>query len=214
MLIYKHMNKYKKTYEYLNEKFPNPKCELNYINNFQLLIAVILSAQCTDKQVNKITNQIFDTYKTPYDFDKLTLEDIELMIKSCGLYKNKAKYIKALSKILVLKYNGQVPENKDELTKLPGVGSKTANVVLSEGFNQSHIAVDTHVFRVSNRIGLVEAKNVVQCEKQLQNNYKKENWSKIHYLLVLFGRYFCKARNPMCKDCELKSFCKYYEENY
>lgn len=205
-------NKCKAIYEYLSEKFETPKCELNYESVFQLLIAVILSAQCTDRRVNMVTNELFKKYKTPYDFANLSNSELENMIYSCGFYKNKAQNIIAMSKDLIERFNGVVPNNLEELTTLAGVGRKTANVVLSEGFKQNAIAVDTHVFRVSHRLNLSNAKTPEQTEMDLRKAFKEEYWSSLHLYLVLFGRYTCKSQKPDCENCKLQKYCSYYKE--
>jgi len=205
-------NKCKAIYEYLSEKFETPKCELNYESVFQLLVAVILSAQCTDKRVNQVTEKLFKNYKTPYDFAKLSNIELEKMIYSCGFYKNKAQNIIAMSKDLIERFNGIVPNNLEELTTLAGVGRKTANVVLSEGFKQNAIAVDTHVFRVSHRLNLSNAKTPEQTEMDLRKAFKEEFWSSLHLYLVLFGRYTCKSQRPDCENCKLQKYCNYYKE--
>lgn len=193
----------------LRKLIKKPVSELNFSNNFELLIAVMLSAQCTDKRVNMITGELFKKYKTPKDFSELTIEELESMIKSCNYYHNKAKNIIETSKILVEKYNGQVPSEHKELVGLKGVGNKTANVVEAVGFNKQAFAVDTHILRVSNRLGLVCTKNPTICEKSLVNLFKEKNFREVHHLLLLFGRYYCTAKNPKCDGCILKDICKY-----
>ncbi len=200
-----------KVLNYLNEMFPEPKCELEFQNNFQLLIAVILSAQCTHKRVNIVTKELFKKYNSPKDFASIKQEELENEIKSCGFYHNKAKNIISASKDIVNRFNGEVPNNVEDLMSLAGVGKKTANVVFAVGFGGDAIAVDTHVFRVSNRLG-IESKNPLECEEKLMKILPKKDWSKIHHQLVLFGRYFCKAIKPNCKECELNDICKYYQE--
>ncbi len=196
----------------LQQAYPNAKSELNYSNAFELLIATILSAQCTDTRVNKVTNKLFKKYKEPKDYLKLKEEELGEIIRSCGFYKNKSKYILETCKILVESYNGEVPKTRKELMKLPGVGRKTANVVLSNAFSVDAIAVDTHVFRVSNRIGLAYSDNVLDTEKDLMNNIDKNLWSKAHHWLIFHGRKVCKARKPLCDRCQLKDYCLYYKE--
>lgn len=198
-----------KIFKLLQEYIPDAKTELNYSNNFELLIAVILSAQCTDKRVNIVTKELFSKYKTPRDFANLSYKELEKLIYSTGFYKNKAKNIIDASRILVDKYNGQLPRDYDELLALPGVGVKTANVVANVAYGYPAIAVDTHVFRVSNRLGLTNAKNVKETEKQLQQLYPKELWGKLHHLLVLYGRYTCTAKKPTCHNSPLKDYCKH-----
>lgn len=196
--------------EKLNDLYDNPKCELNFNSAFELLVAVILSAQCTDKRVNKVTENLFKICNTPQQFCDIDINELENIIYPCGFFRNKAKNLKLASESIVSNFNGNVPDNLNELVKLNGVGRKTANVVLSLWFKQNAIAVDTHVFRVSNRIGIAKSDNVLDVEKQLMKNFPSEEWSKLHYSLVLFGRYVCKARNPQCKNCIMKSFCNYY----
>ena len=196
---------------YLKELYPDAKCELNFKTAFQLLIAVILSAQCTDARVNKVTPILFEKYGTAEEMAKAKQEDIEKIIYSCGFFRNKAKNIIACSKDIVERYNGNVPSSLDELQTLAGVGRKTANVVYSLWFKGDAIAVDTHVFRVSNRISIASAETPLEVEKILMSNFDKKEWSNLHYMLVLFGRYVCKAKNPDCEGCKLKDICKYYK---
>lgn len=204
--------KCKEIYNYLKEKFQTPKCELYYENIFELLVAVILSAQCTDKRVNIVTKELFKKYTTPKDFVNLQQEELEQMIYSCGFYKNKARNIINMSKDLLERFNGKVPSILEELTSLSGVGRKTANVVLSEGFKQNAIAVDTHVFRVSHRLELSNAKTPEQTEKDLKEKFEENIWSSLHLYLVLFGRYTCKSQKPKCENCKLHKYCKFYKE--
>lgn len=201
----------KKVIEILLKTYPDAKAELNFSNPFELLIATILSAQSTDVQVNKITDKLFKELKSPEDYIKLTEEELANRIKSCGFYRNKSKNILATCKILVEKYNSKVPETLEELIKLPGVGRKTANVVISNAFGKDAIAVDTHVFRVSNRIGLANSNNVFDTEKDLMKNIDKSLWSKAHHLLIFHGRRICKARKPLCSKCPLTDYCLYYK---
>lgn len=196
----------------LLELYPDAKAELNYSSSFELLIATILSAQCTDVQVNKTTEKLFKDYNTPEDYLRLTEEKLGEMIRSCGFYKTKSKNILATSKLIVENFNGQVPDTLEELITLPGVGRKTANVVLSNAFGKPAIAVDTHVFRVSNRIGLADSKNVLDTERDLMDNIDKKTWSKAHHLLIFHGRRICKARKPLCKRCPLTDYCFYFKE--
>lgn len=199
-------------YETLNEIYKTPKCELNYKNNFELLVAVILSAQCTDKRVNEVTDKLFKIYNTPSDFASIKGETLEKLIYSCGFYKNKAKNIINMSKDLILKFNGQVPSDFNDLISLSGVGRKTANVVLSEGFKQNALAVDTHVFRVSHRLNLSNAKTPDKTEEDLKKQFDENLWSNLHLYMVLFGRYICKSQRPNCEVCKFKEICKYYKE--
>lgn len=197
--------------EYLTELFPIAKCELNFSNNFELLIAVILSAQCTDKRVNEVTKELFKELKTPQDFVNISQEDLERKIYSCGFYRNKAKNIKACSSALIEKHDGQVPENYDNLLALAGVGRKTANVVSSNAFNKNCIAVDTHVLRVSNRLGFTKSKNPNICERDLAKKFNT-NLANLHHRMVLFGRYYCKAQKPLCETCKLKDECLHFKK--
>lgn len=198
-------------YNTLDAMFPEAKCELNFTDNYQLLVAVMLSARCTDRQVNKILPQLFEKYPTAYDLASADIQDVQKLIYSCGFYKNKSKNIILASQDLVNRYGGQVPDSFEELVGLSGVGRKTANVVLAVGYSQDAIAVDTHVFRTSNRLGLVTTKSVIKCEEMLKKVVPKNRWSHFHHLLVLFGRYFCKSQSPKCQECLLKENCKYFK---
>ena len=194
--------------EKLKQTYPDAKCSLDFTTPFELLIAVILSAQCTDERVNKTTPSIFEKYNSPEDFAKMDLALLENLIHPCGFYKNKAKNIKATSKILLEKYDGKVPNTMEELISLPGVGRKTANVVLAEGFKIPAIGVDTHVTRVAVRLNLALASDsILEIEKKLMSLYPQELWGTIHHELLLFGRYYCKAKNPKCTNCPLKAYC-------
>lgn len=193
--------------ELLETTYPDAHCELNFSNPFELLIATILSAQATDKKVNQITERLFEKYKTPEDFLRLSQTEMEEAIKELGLYHNKAKNILAACRILVEKYEGKVPQEHAALTELPGVGRKTANVVLSNAFGIPALAVDTHVLRVSNRLGLTTGTNPDSIEKQLMSLIPREKWSQAHHLLIWHGRRTCAARNPKCQDCTLLSLC-------
>jgi endonuclease III len=206
------MKKVNEILDILEETFPDAECELNYTTPFELLIATILSAQCTDVRVNIITSELFKKYNTPYDFANLEIEKLENMIRSCGLYKSKSQKIISTSKDIIEKYNGEVPKSLDELTKLAGVGRKTANVVLSNAFGEDTIAVDTHVFRVANRIGIVKTTNPEKTEFELMKAIPKNRWSKAHHLFIFHGRRICKARNPECSKCPIKEYCNYYEK--
>lgn len=202
----------KEVMDILLEVYPDAKAELDHENTFELLIATILSAQCTDVRVNKVTKDLFADLKTPEDYLRLTQEELGERIRTCGMYNTKSKNILATCKLLIEKYKGEVPGTLEELIELPGVGRKTANVVLSNAFDVPSIAVDTHVFRVSNRIGLANAKNVLATEKQLMKNIEKDMWSKGHHLLIFHGRRICKARNPNCEECPLNEICLYYKK--
>lgn len=196
----------------LDKMIPNPKCELNYNKDYELLIATVLSAQCTDKRVNEVTKDLFSEYDI-YSLSKSNKKDIEKIIYSCGNYKKKADYIIELSKKLINDYNGLVPNDRDYLENLPGVGRKTTNVVLSNLFDVPTIAVDTHVERVSKRLNLVNDKDsVIKVENKLMKKIPKNKWSRVHHQLVLFGRYICKSIKPECDKCLLKDYCKYYKK--
>lgn len=197
---------------YWSELFPNPVTELKFSNNFELLVAVILSAQCTDKRVNAITKDLFKKYSTPEQFASLKQEELEKQIYSCGFYRNKAKNLINASRVIVNEFNGKVPMTMPDLKKLAGVGQKTAGVIYSVAFGGDAMPVDTHVFRVSNRLKISKSKNVKKCEEDLKNFFDKSTWSKVHHQMVLFGRYYCKARSPECEVCKLKENCHYYNE--
>lgn len=192
----------------LAEQHPDAKPELDFGNPYELLIATILSAQCTDKQVNKCTPALFAAYPTPSALAEAEPLDIEPFIRSCGFYHNKAINIVSACRGIVERFGGEVPSDREGLESLPGVGRKTASVVLSNAFDVPAIAVDTHVFRVSNRIGLVEAKNVENTEKQLMERIPKDKWSITHHWLIFHGRRVCSARNPRCGECFIRDLCK------
>ena len=192
----------------LDDMFPDAKCELNYTNELELLIAVMLSAQTTDASVNKLTKSLFNKYKNAYDYANAPIEELENDLRTIGLFRNKAKNVKAMCQTLITLYDGEVPCNHDLLTKLPGVGRKTANVVMSEGFKVPFIAVDTHVERISKRLKIALKKDsVLEVEKKLMKRIPKERWIKTHHQLIFFGRYHCKAMNPNCKECPLIDIC-------
>ena len=193
----------------LEEMFPDAHCELIHRNPFELLVAVVLSAQTTDAAVNKITPALFEAFPTPQDLANADIKDIEDKIRRIGLYRNKARSIQQLSISLVESYDGVVPESMKQLTSLAGVGRKTANVVRSVCFDIPSIAVDTHVDRISKRLGLAkESDSVETVEKKLKRKIRRERWNKAHHLFIFFGRYFCTARNPKCEECPFQSFCK------
>ncbi len=206
-------DKEKKILEYLDFLYYDAKCELNYSKDYELLIATVLSAQCTDKRVNEVTKVLWSKYdlKTLADAN---IEDIEKIIRPVGSYTKKASYLKKIAIKLLKDYDGIVPNNREYLESLPGVGRKTCNVVLSNIYNVPCIAVDTHVERVSKRLGLAYKNDDVRTiEKKLERKFPKEKWGKLHHQLVLFGRYNCKAIKPDCDNCQLKEFCKYYKKN-
>lgn len=195
--------------EYLDELYDNPRCELNYNKDYELLIAVVLSAQTTDKRVNEVTAVLFNKYNLN-TLKEADLKDLENILRPIGTFTKKAFYIKEIANRLVNDYNGVVPNNRTYLESLPGVGRKSTNVVLSNLFDYPAIAVDTHVERVSKRLGLAKEKdNVLEVEKKLMKKFKKNVWSKRHHQLVLFGRYHCKAIKPECESCKLKDICKH-----
>ena len=200
--------KAKKIIDILIETFPDAKPELKFSSDYELLVAVILSAQCTDKRVNIVTSELFKGYNTPEKMITLSKEELAKIIKPCGLFNSKAKHILSASRDIVEKFQGQVPQNFQDLIKLAGVGQKTANVVSSVAFNVNAIAVDTHVFRVSNRLGLAKAKTPQKVEVQLKKIIKENLWSKSHHLLIFLGRRICSARNPKCEICPLNNLCE------
>ena len=202
----------KNIFKQLSKIIKNPKSDLNYKNKFTLIVSVVLSAQCTDVNVNNVTKKIYPKYNKPEHFVKLGRKKIEKLIKKIGLFRNKAKNIYNLSKQIIEKYNSKVPKNFEKLLALPGVGRKTANVVLNEGFGLPTIAVDTHIFRVSNRTKLAEGKNPDQVEQALYKVVPNKYLKEAHHLLLLHGRYTCKARTPSCNKCVIIKFCKYNQK--
>jgi|TARA_B110001454_G_scaffold162609_1_gene152165 endonuclease-3 len=193
----------------LSKVIKNPKSDLKYKNKFTLLVSVVLSAQCTDVNVNNVTKNIYPKYNKPEHFVKLGRKKIEKLIKSIGLFRNKAKSVYLLSKDLIEKHNEKVPKNFDDLYALPGVGRKTASVVLNEGFGLPTIAVDTHVFRVSNRTGLAGGKNPDEVQQNLYKVVPKKYLKKAGHLILLHGRHTCKARKPLCKKCVIRKYCDF-----
>lgn len=199
--------------EKLEEKFGKPKCALNYDTPFELLVAVILSAQCTDKRVNIVTEAMFKEYNTPEQFATMDIEKIEELIKSTGFYRNKAKNIQKASQQLLEKYNGELPQEMDKLLELGGVGRKTANVVRGEIWGLADgITVDTHVKRITNLLGLTEEQDPVKIERDLMKIVPKKSWIDFSHYIILQGRDKCIARRPKCDECEIKEACKYYEK--
>lgn len=194
----------------LDSLYPNAKASLDFTTPFELLIATILSAQCTDVRVNKVTAVLFKEHNSPKTILDLGVDGLAKYIKSCGLYKTKSKNIINTCNVLYHDYDSKVPDTIDELMKLPGVGRKTANVVVSNAFGTPAIAVDTHVFRVTNRIGIVNEKDVLSTEKALMQEIPRDRWSKSHHLFIWHGRNLCKARNPRCEECILNDRCKFY----
>jgi endonuclease-3 len=206
-------NKASELIKLLNKSIKNPKTSLKYRNKFTLLTSVVLSAQCTDVNVNNVTKNIYKKYYTPEHFVNLGINKIKNLIKSIGLFNNKAKNLYYLSKILLEQYQSKIPNKFEELILLPGVGRKTANVVLNAAFNKPTIAVDTHVFRVGNRTGLSNGKNPQQVENQLLNILPEKHIKEAHHLILLHGRYTCKSRNPLCKKCAINKICLYKGKN-
>ncbi len=205
--------KYDLIESYLDELIKEPKCELNYFNDYSLLIAIMLSAQTKDSRVNEVTSILFNRYKNLEEIKNANFRDLQEIIRPLGSFNKKAFNVHEIAKILIDNYDGKVPENRDLLEQLPGVGRKTANVFLSEYLNLPFIAVDTHVERVSKRLGLVkENATVLVIENTLMKHIKKENWARRHLQLVLFGRYYCKAKKPECSECKLKDICNFYKK--
>ena len=203
-----------KLIEYLDYLFPNPKCELTYQTDYQLLMAVVLSAQSTDKRVNSVTPIIFSKYPTLEELANASLTDLEDIIRPVGSFRKKASYLKEIARCLVSEFDGVVPTDRDVLESFPGVGRKTVNVFLAEFYHYPAIAVDTHVERVSKRLKLAYQKDsVLDVERKLMKKVPKERWAKFHLQMVLFGRYYCKAVKPLCKDCPLKEYCREKKKN-
>lgn len=209
------MNKkerYKFVIDWFQQNNPNAETELNYSNPYELLVAVILSAQCTDKRVNMVTPALFKKFPTPQKLAKAEFDDVEPLVRSISFANNKTRHLIGMAKMLVDNFNGEVPDNMEDLVTLPGVGRKTANVIISVVFDQPGMAVDTHVFRVSARIGLtINAKTPLQTEQQLVANIPQELLAVAHHWLILHGRYICVARRPKCEQCGLKPACKFYK---
>lgn len=194
---------------FLDEMFPNARCELHYETKFQLLIAIVLSAQTTDLKVNKVTPILFNKYKTIKELAMANEYDVIEILMSLGLAKSKAKNIIKTANILIDKYNEQIPSTKEELIMLPGVGVKTANVYMAEGLGINAFAVDTHVSRVSQRLGISNSDNPIIIEEDLKKFFAGMNWIKLHHQFIFFGRYFCKAKKPECNKCKLKEYCRF-----
>ncbi len=201
-----------KILDILEQSYPDAECALHHKNVFQLIVAVALSAQTTDKSVNQVTPALFERYPDAEALAEADVEDISEYIKRIGMYRTKAKNIVAMAQKLCAEFGGQVPDNYDDLISLPGVGRKTANVVLSVGFGQERIAVDTHVFRVANRIGLVHEKDVLKTELALMDRIPEERWSRTHHSLIFHGRQCCDARKPKCDSCPIVTYCEYVNQ--
>lgn len=206
------MKNYKNIQTYLDSVISNPKCELNYFNDWSLLISIVLSAQTTDKRVNQVSSVLFSKYPTLSSLAKAPISSLKEILKPLGSYNKKAIYVHDIANVLHNDYEDIVPTNEDDLIKLNGVGRKTINVFLAEFYALPKIAVDTHVLRVSKRLGLTKSDNPLVVEKDLMRIFKKDDWSKIHLQLVLFGRYYCKAIKPECVSCGLKKECLFYQE--
>ena len=200
-------NRNKEILSKLREMHPDAQCELNYGSVFELLVAVILSARCTDKRVNIVTQELFKRAKTATEIANLSITELERLIFSCGFYKSKAKNIQEMAKRVV--ELGEIPKTVKDLIKLPGVGIKTANVVISTAYQEPAIAVDTHVHRVSNRLGIVHTSKVEDTQRGLEKSFDKQDWSELHHLLIFQGRYICKSQNPNCEECKLNNICEY-----
>ena len=200
-------NRNQEIFNKLREMHPDAQCELNYGSVFELLVAVILSARCTDKRVNIVIEKLFKRAKTATEMADLPIKELESLIFSCGFYKSKAKNINEMAKKVV--EIGEIPKTVKELTRLPGVGVKTANVVISTAYHEPAIAVDTHVHRVSNRLGIVHTSKVEDTQKGLESSFDKDKWSELHHLLIFQGRYICKSQNPNCDECKLSDICEY-----
>lgn len=197
-----------KILDILKQDYPNAETMLNFSSLFELLVAIVLSAQSTDEQVNNVTSSLFCNYNSAEDFAALDLSELEELIKGVGIYRNKAKNIQALARVIIEEYAGHIPETLEELIKLPGVGRKTANVYLAVGLNKPGLGVDTHVLRVANRIGLVATKNPTQTEMALKKEIPHTRWGEAHHLLIFHGRKVCKARKPNCQLCSIARLCE------
>lgn len=197
---------------YFDTYFKDAKCSLNYFNDYSLLIAIMLSAQCTDKKVNIVTKKLFSKYKTLKKLNEASLSDIEEILKPLGIYKNKSVYLKEIVKDLLDKFNGKVPNKKKELMELQGIGNKTANVFLAEFYKVPQFPVDTHINRIAKRLDYAKDEDsVIVVENNLKKNFDKDIWIKLHHQFIIFGRNICNARNPKCNNCGLKKYCKYYK---
>ena len=208
----------KKTFEKImgifNKMYPNVTVSLNFNSAFELVICLILAAQCTDKRVNEVTKDIFDKYNKPEDFANMDIEKLEKLIKPCGFYRNKAKNIQKASKQIIENFNGIVPNTMEDLQTLAGIGRKSANCILADVFHDPQgVAIDTHAKRICNRLGISKSDNPLKIEQDLLNVADKKHWQNLNLILVSHGREFCKAKNPLCYKCELQTLCKYYTDN-
>ncbi|MDD4561949.1 MAG: endonuclease III [Syntrophomonadaceae bacterium] len=206
-MIMQEKERVRKIIELLKKEYPDAKTRLHFSNRLELLVAVVLSAQSTDEQVNKVTPELFSWFSSAQELAAMDIEELEELIRGVGLYKNKARHIKGLAQKIAVDYAGEVPGTFDELLKLPGVGRKSANVMLSVGFDQPGLGVDTHVKRVARRLGISTAKNTTQIEKDLKQVIPVSLWSDSHHLLIAHGRAVCQARKPKCGDCILAALC-------
>ena len=204
--------KVQKILETLDRLYPDARCSLNFSNPLELLVATILSAQCTDERVNEVTKDLFRKYRSAEDYARVSQEELEKDIRPTGFYKNKAKSLRGCCKQLVEKFGGRVPADLDELVKLPGIGRKTANVVLGAAFGIPGIVVDTHVKRISRRLGFTAEKDPVKIEFDLMKIVPRERWTKFSHQMIYHGRAVCKARNPLCDECALREYCDYYSK--
>jgi endonuclease-3 len=202
-----------KTIKELKKLFPEVKIQLHFDTPFQLLVATMLSAQCTDERVNKVTAKMFAEYKAPEDYVKMPLGKLEKLVYSTGYYKAKSKHIKDMSKMLLDKYGGEVPGKMEELLTLPGVGRKTANVILGHIFDTPAIVVDTHVIKIMNRLGICTSKNADKIERELMQLIDEKDWVLFTHLMINFGRAVCTARSPKCSECPIKELCLYFKKN-
>ncbi|MDR1543661.1 MAG: endonuclease III [Prevotellaceae bacterium] len=205
--------RYEKILEWFRKNVAEAKTELHYKSDYQLLVAVILSAQCTDKRVNIVTEKLFEKYPDVFAMAQATAQDILLYINSISYPNNKSKHLVAMAKMVVAEFGGKIPSDTEQLQKLQGVGRKTANVIASVLYNQPKMAVDTHVFRVARRMGLSTGKNPLQVENELVSNIPQDEISKAHHWLILHGRYICTARTPKCVECGVSEWCEYFEKN-
>ncbi len=206
------VEKLRKIITILEKEFPEAKIRLNHSNPFELLVATILSAQCTDERVNIVTSNLFAKFKTPKDFANLNYEELEKLVYSTGYYKSKAKHIIGCAKMILDKFDGKVPDSMEAILQLPGVGRKTANVILSHSYDKPGIVVDTHVIRITNRLGIVDTKNPKKIEFRLMELLPKDKWVMFTHLIIAFGRKYCISRNPKCNICPINYYCNYYQK--